>query len=143
MSFWKNSKKIIMESNNHDEYEYAGFEYLYGRYDEQERIIQYTFARRGKHPFHILAPSAYPFFVAQLLTIFILALVLFFHFVKGSAFLVIFTFLVLLYPITYWFGDVVVEAVYHGAYTVAVQRGLRIGMFLFIISEAMFFFSFF
>ena len=42
-----------------------------------------------------------------------------------------------------WWLDVVREAVFEGQHTKEVQRGLRQGMILFIVSEAMFFFSFF
>lgn len=42
-----------------------------------------------------------------------------------------------------WFADIVTEAVYEGQHTEKVQQGLRLGMVLFILSEVMFFFSFF
>lgn len=43
----------------------------------------------------------------------------------------------------FWFRDVIVEATYEGQHTKKVQAGLRLGMKLFIITEVMFFFSFF
>ena len=42
-----------------------------------------------------------------------------------------------------WWSDVVLEGTFQGLHTTAVQRGLRLGFVLFIISEVMFFFSFF
>lgn len=42
-----------------------------------------------------------------------------------------------------WFWDVVVEGTYEGYHTKVVQRGLRYGMILFIVSEVMFFFALF
>lgn len=42
-----------------------------------------------------------------------------------------------------WFWDVVVEGTYQGHHTKVVQRGLRYGMILFIVSEVMFFFGLF
>ena len=51
-------------------------------------------------------------------------------------------FLVLLVMFVWW-RDVVREATYEEHHTVAVQRGLRLGMILFIVSEIMFFFAFF
>lgn len=42
-----------------------------------------------------------------------------------------------------WWADVIDEATFQGCHTKKVQKGLRMGMFLFIISEVMFFFSFF
>lgn len=42
-----------------------------------------------------------------------------------------------------WFADIVSESVRGGFYTLTVQKSLTYGMILFLISEAMFFFSFF
>jgi heme/copper-type cytochrome/quinol oxidase subunit 3 len=51
-------------------------------------------------------------------------------------------FLVLLTSYAWW-RDIVREGTYEGQHTKAVQTGLRIGMLLFIVSELMFFVSFF
>jgi cytochrome c oxidase subunit 3 len=42
-----------------------------------------------------------------------------------------------------WWRDVIREATFEEQHTFAVQRGLRFGMLLFIVSEIMFFFAFF
>ena len=42
-----------------------------------------------------------------------------------------------------WWRDVIREGTYQGHHTLIVQRGLRWGMLLFIISEVCFFFAFF
>jgi cytochrome c oxidase subunit 3 len=42
-----------------------------------------------------------------------------------------------------WWRDVIREGTYSGYHTKEVQRGLRLGVVLFIISELMLFFSFF
>lgn len=42
-----------------------------------------------------------------------------------------------------WAYDISLESTYNGLHTRVVTQGLRIGMFLFILSEVMFFFSFF
>jgi hypothetical protein len=96
-----------------------------------------------KHPYHMVKNSPWPFVTAQALFIFILALVNFFHYTKNSELAVIFSFIVFLLPIFFWFRDIVRESTYMGLYTLAVQKNLRIGMLLFIVSEAMFFFSLF
>jgi len=49
----------------------------------------------------------------------------------------------LIYAMVVWWRDVVREATYQGHHTVAVARGLRYGMLLFILSEVMFFVAFF
>jgi cytochrome c oxidase subunit 3 len=42
-----------------------------------------------------------------------------------------------------WWRDVIREATFEDKHTAIVQKGLRLGMILFIISEIMFFFAFF
>ncbi len=42
-----------------------------------------------------------------------------------------------------WFRDIIVEATYEGHHTKLVRRGILMGFSLFIVSEVMFFFSFF
>jgi heme/copper-type cytochrome/quinol oxidase subunit 3 len=42
-----------------------------------------------------------------------------------------------------WFRDIIREGTFEGHHTLLVQKGLKLGMILFIISEAMLFFSFF
>lgn len=42
-----------------------------------------------------------------------------------------------------WWIDVIVEATYLGRHTSLVYKGLRVGMLMFILSEAIFFFRFF
>ena len=51
--------------------------------------------------------------------------------------------LMTLYAMAVWWRDVIREATYQGLHTQAVQRGLRYGMLLFIVSEIMFFLAFF
>jgi len=38
-----------------------------------------------------------------------------------------------------WFKDVIAEGTYLGDHTLAVQKGLHLGVILFIVSEALFF----
>ena len=42
-----------------------------------------------------------------------------------------------------WWRDITREATYQGLHTLVVQKGLRLGVILFIVSEVAFFFSFF
>ena len=52
-------------------------------------------------------------------------------------------FVALLYVMYTWWRDVIREATFEDTHTVVVQKGLRLGMILFIVSEVMFFFAFF
>ena len=49
----------------------------------------------------------------------------------------------LLFVMYCWFTDIVSESTFEGHYTTYVQKNLTYGMVLFLVSEAMFFFSFF
>ena len=64
------------------------------------------------------------------------------HFIGGWS--LFFTgFVALLYVMYTWWRDVIREATFEDTHTVVVQKGLRLGMILFIVSEVMFFFAFF
>jgi len=94
-----------------------------------------------KHPFHIVRPSPWPVLVSS--STFFLALGLVWFFSSSSFFglgLGLFSMVLLLFL---WFGSIVVESTYVGAHTQRVQVGLRLGFFLFILSEVFFFVSFF
>ena len=96
-----------------------------------------------RHLFHLVDPSPWPLYGS--ISAFALALggVMFFHgFSNGE--LVMIGGLVLLLSVSFcWWSDVISEALYEGCHTSRVQYGLRLGMFLFIVSEVMFFVSFF
>ena len=62
----------------------------------------------------------------------------------SSASLFFFTSLIsVVYSMALWFRDIVSEATYLGNHTLAVQRGLNMGIGLFIVSEALFFLAIF
>ena len=96
-----------------------------------------------KHPFHMVKSSPWPFVTAQTLFIFVLALVNFLHYTNYSSLAVFVSFAIFLLPVFYWFRDIIRESTFMGVYTLAVQKNLRTGMVLFIVSEVMFFFSLF
>jgi len=95
------------------------------------------------HPFHLVDPSPWPFFIAIALSVLTTGLVLYFHGFKGGLPIAIFGFLFVALVMSLWWRDVIREATFRGQHTIKVVRGLRIGVVLFIISEIMFFFSFF
>ena len=96
-----------------------------------------------RHTFHLVDPSPWPFLASIGAFSAAIGAVLYFHgFFKGELILV--TGLLQLIFISFaWWSDIVDEATFQGNHTKKVQFGLRMGMFLFIISEVMFFFSFF
>jgi cytochrome c oxidase subunit 3 len=48
-----------------------------------------------------------------------------------------------IYSMGLWFRDIISEGTYLGNHTLAVQRGLNMGVALFILSEALFFLAIF
>lgn len=95
------------------------------------------------HPFHLVDPSPWPFvggFAALGLTS---GGVLYMHSYALGNILPVFSFGLILAVMVVWWRDVIREGSYQGHHTLVVQRGLRYGMLLFILSEVCFFFSFF
>ena len=99
--------------------------------------------RNEQHPFHLVSPSPWPIMVSLAVFDLALSIVSYFHYYKNSENHIIYFMLLLFFFVGRWFTDIVVEATFQGFHTVKVQKGLRYGMILFIISEVMFFFSFF
>ncbi len=93
------------------------------------------------HPYHLVEPSPWPMIAALATLVLAIGGVLFMHKIDKIVFfiglgLLIFTFFG-------WWRDVIREGNTKGVHTTAVQRGLKIGMGLFIVSEVMFFAAFF
>lgn len=95
------------------------------------------------HSFHMVTPSPWPLFTSISLFALTVGNVLCFHGFEHFEGLVFTSFLSLFYNMKGWWNDVITEATYEGMHPTAVQRGLRIGVLLFILSEVMFFFAFF
>jgi cytochrome c oxidase subunit 3 len=62
---------------------------------------------------------------------------------QKNNFFVIFALISIIFLASLWFRDVIREGTLEGHHTLEVQTNLRLGMILFIVSEVMFFFSFF
>lgn len=91
------------------------------------------------HPFHLVSPSPWPILTCITLLSLTTSGVLTMHgFVVAQDF-VYMSLLLLIASMSLWFRDVISEATYLGNHTLAVQRGLNMGVALFIVSEALFF----
>ena len=96
-----------------------------------------------KHPYHLVDPSPWPL-VASLGAMFItFGGVMYMHFYNGGLYLFYIGILTLLYTMYVWWRDIIREGSFEGQHTYKVQKGLRMGMILFIVSEIMFFLAFF
>jgi len=101
------------------------------------------FGKTQKHLYHMVTPSPWPFMGSlSALTLTIGAVMYMHSFMYGKLFLILGLFSVIS-TMFFWWRDVILEATFGGYHTKCVVAGLRIGMILFIISEVMFFFSFF
>merc|ERR1712238_482071 len=69
--------------------------------------------------------------------------VLYMHNFIGGGRLCLIGFVTILYVMYTWWRDIIREATFEEQHTFSVQRGMRLGMILFIVSEIMFFFAFF
>lgn len=96
-----------------------------------------------KHPFHLVDPSIWPFFISFAAMFFTFAIVLWMHKYAGGLVLLNLGAALLTLIAALWWRDVVREATYEGHHTFQVQKGLRLGIVLFLVSEVMFFFAFF
>ena len=98
---------------------------------------------KTKHSWHLVDPSPWPL-VASLGAFFMTSgTVLYMNKFLGGGQLAFLGFFIILYVMYTWWRDIVREATFEDQHTVSVQRGLRLGMILFIVSEIMFFFAFF
>lgn len=93
------------------------------------------------HYFHIVTPSPWPFLTAFNLFILIIGCISYMHYYGGYLFL--YGLISLIFIIGLWLRDVIREGTYEGMHTKIVQKNLKFGFILFIISEIMFFFGFF
>jgi cytochrome c oxidase subunit 3 len=101
-----------------------------------------------QHPFHLVNPSPWPIFVAIFLLSTIFFLIGFFHeeFIHSCLFfqnIYFFSIFIFFISIIAWFNDIILESTFEGHHTIRVQKGLRYGIGLFIISEVFFFLAFF
>lgn len=98
---------------------------------------------RTTHQFHLVDPSPWPFLAGLSGLMITSGLVSYMHKMLGGFELFINGIIVIFFVMYVWWRDIIREATYEEQHTFVVQRGLRLGMILFIVSEVMFFFGFF
>ena len=98
---------------------------------------------KTKHNFHLVDPSPWPVVAALGAFFLVTGGVLFMHKFLGGFNLFVTGLLLILFVMYTWWRDVIREATFEEQHSIGVQKGLRLGMVLFIVSEIMFFFAFF
>jgi cytochrome c oxidase subunit 3 len=94
-------------------------------------------------PFHLVDVSPWPLMVSIGSLMLTSGLVMWMHAYTGGSIVALTGLVLILMVLINWWQDVVREGTFEGRYTTLVQRGLRMGMVLFIISEVFFFLAFF
>lgn len=92
------------------------------------------------HPFHLVTPSPWPIIISLRLFNNLISIIRWFHNIN---YYILYTFPPTILCAYQWWRDVTREATFQGFHTLNVYYGIRIGIILFIISEILFFFSFF
>ena len=95
------------------------------------------------HPFHLVSPSPWPIYTAIALLTLTTNGVLTMHTITNAGYFLMSAFIILIFSMSFWWRDVISEGTYLGNHTLAVQRGLNMGVALFIVSEALFFLAIF
>jgi heme/copper-type cytochrome/quinol oxidase subunit 3 len=96
-----------------------------------------------RHPYHLVTPSPWPFITSITAFLIPLGAVQYMHFYTYGLVFLAFGLIGTIATMSIWWRDVIREATFEGMHTRIVQRGLRLGFVLFIVSEIMFFFAFF
>jgi len=95
------------------------------------------------HPFHLVSPSPWPIYTSFSLLALTTSGVLTMHGYADAGYFLMLAFVLVVSSMSFWFRDIISEATYLGNHTLAVQRGLNMGVALFIVSEALFFLAIF
>nr|ADW79435.1 cytochrome oxidase subunit III [Colletotrichum lindemuthianum] len=95
------------------------------------------------HPFHLVSPSPWPLYssISLLCVTFNGALAM--HNFDNAYIMFFISLGLILSSMTLWFRDIIAEGTFLGNHTLAVQKGLSLGIILFIVSEGLFFVAIF
>jgi len=95
------------------------------------------------HNFHLVDPSPWPLMASIGALTLTTGGVMYMHYFDFGVEILELGLLSVIFILILWWRDVVREATFQGHHTPEVQKGLRYGMILFIVSEVMFFVAFF
>lgn len=95
------------------------------------------------HPYHLVSQSPWPIVASLSTLVFTVSAVCWFHNYNNGDIMMLTGLALIITSMVIWWRDVIREATFEGQHTLEVQRGLKEGMILFIVSEGMLFFAFF
>ena len=96
-----------------------------------------------RHFYHMVTRSPWPFLTALNAFAMVLGAVMYFHSFDSGFYYLISGFFGLIFIMSLWFRDVIREGTFEGMHTKIVQKNLKFGFALFVVTEIMFFFGFF
>jgi cytochrome c oxidase subunit 3 len=96
-----------------------------------------------RHGFHIVDPSPWPLFISISVLFLTFGGVMYMHGYKWGKLLFALGLFLVVIVMALWWRDIIRESTYEGQHTSVVQKGLRIGIAIFILTEAIFFAAFF
>ena len=100
-------------------------------------------SRFQDHPFHLVTPSPWPLYTSGSLFVLTMGTALSVHLFNASYISIYLGLILLIVSMSLWFRDIITESTFLGDHTLAVQKGLNLGIILFIVSEALFFMAIF
>jgi cytochrome c oxidase subunit 3 len=95
------------------------------------------------YPYHMVEASPWPLLTSFAVMSMMASAVLYFNGVNLGGFLLTLGFTSTLFAFIFWFRDIATEGTYLGDHTLIVQKGLTLGVALFIVTETFFFLSIF
>nr|YP_010271123.1 cytochrome c oxidase subunit III [Anchon lineatum]UKB86888.1 cytochrome c oxidase subunit III [Anchon lineatum] len=95
----------------------------------------------NNHPFHMVESSPWPLITSMGIMTMASGMINMFY--KMNMTLMIMSFTITILCISQWWRDVIRESTFQGLHTKEVIKNMKMGMILFILSEIMFFLSFF
>ena len=107
------------------------------------RMTNLTRSKFQAHPFHLVSPSPWPLYTCIALLTLTTSGVLTIHGFSNANLFLTSAFISVILSMSFWWRDVISEGTYLGNHTLAVQKGLNMGVALFIVSEALFFLAIF
>jgi len=106
-------------------------------------ILTNKFSKIKAHPFHLVDRSPWPFLASFGALYLTFGGAMYMHSYLNGGYFLTFGLLLVIAISWMWWRDVVREGTFQGHHTKAVKKGLRMGMALFILSEACLFLAFF
>nr|UQS80543.1 cytochrome c oxidase subunit III [Convexana sp. 1 JW-2022a] len=95
----------------------------------------------NNHPFHLVDMSPWPIISSIGVMTLTSGLIMWFH--KFNIYLMLLGLMIILLTMIQWWRDVIRESTFQGMHTNKVVESMKLGMILFIVSEVLFFLSFF